>query len=500
MDRWQFLIGFQQLEAAPRCPDWGTKLQDFCEAFWTWLDNHVADSQIVDRFITLLRQPACFELAQLVIPELRDHQDLRLDNQHKRRILDMISDMCIEATRLESLTQADFDEPFYAAEKKLHAESELVRKQNINHSGVGSDSVALSSSIRPLRSLAITSSKSLTNRTVKATKFFMHSPPSSIKGAPDRLNWPSTPPDLQKPWHGRHRLPERLHRGLMSPVQPRLDLPPMSAKSSKRRLPSQPITESYKKTKTKGTRIKGRQASSSSPTSEVYIKSEGQGNEIGKDPDSPPLTLASILPPRRVIPYPKPTSSPADHHERTPSPARDWIPGEGMPPRRTLNFARRDERGAPHTEQKFAEAFHKADALVIDLGTVVRDLAKNLRLDSITDHSPAYVERFIYYKTAFEQASEMLQVVTGKYNRFLEAGDRYGELGKWTKDVAEDPPRGRRRHQPAQTLPEDGRISPINHKAWLTESKDPIVSPRQVTSDDETESEDGDSGHQPFSS
>ena len=112
----------------PECEDWGTKLQEVCEGFWELLeqDDQVAP-QYITAFIKILSEEKSFELARLVIPELRAEPDISSMNQYKQQIIERTQSIHATVATMQTNTQAQFDESLYREEKEALAEAELYR-------------------------------------------------------------------------------------------------------------------------------------------------------------------------------------------------------------------------------------------------------------------------------------------------------------------------------------------------------------------------------------
>jgi hypothetical protein len=121
---------FQEIVHREKCDDWGAKLQDLCETFWTLLDN---DNDIaptyMDLFVDILLRESNFALARLVIPEFRNQLGESLENYHKQQIMERTMHIRAKLTIVETTNQADFDkdQPLYRAEKDIFAEAEMYR-------------------------------------------------------------------------------------------------------------------------------------------------------------------------------------------------------------------------------------------------------------------------------------------------------------------------------------------------------------------------------------
>lgn len=111
----------------PECEDWGTKVQELCREFWKLFerDEHVS-RQHVQALIEILSEEKAFELARLVIPDLRGESGTT-DNEYKRQVIDSTRAMSAELTSTQTSTQSQYDDPSYQEEKETLADAELYR-------------------------------------------------------------------------------------------------------------------------------------------------------------------------------------------------------------------------------------------------------------------------------------------------------------------------------------------------------------------------------------
>lgn len=113
-------------EAKNHNVSWSSQLQNVCEATWSLLDQDVhhrscqqLEPELVDAFVHLLSGTDAYELAKLVIPELRPGVASQL-NESRRRVLDGTGHM-----RARALPPPE--DPLYRSEKEIFAQAELFR-------------------------------------------------------------------------------------------------------------------------------------------------------------------------------------------------------------------------------------------------------------------------------------------------------------------------------------------------------------------------------------
>lgn len=118
----------EEIRTPGGCEDWAARLQELCEEFWALLehDGHVSQ-QHVTAFIQVLSNKEGFELARLIIPDLRDDPAVPHENHHKQNIIDRTRPIRAEVTAKQSCVQREFDQPLYQEEKHIFAEAELYR-------------------------------------------------------------------------------------------------------------------------------------------------------------------------------------------------------------------------------------------------------------------------------------------------------------------------------------------------------------------------------------
>jgi hypothetical protein len=131
---------FQSLKMTQKEPGWGTTWQLACEAFWDGLSHDLntipANS---DTFVDLLADNERFQLARMVIKQLRDPHIPATAEQ--RNILERVNDKITGVIAKESITQAYFDDDAYAFEKRIISESEMHRARvYLNDAGPYNDS------------------------------------------------------------------------------------------------------------------------------------------------------------------------------------------------------------------------------------------------------------------------------------------------------------------------------------------------------------------------
>lgn len=125
----QISASFQDLSISDRSGDWGAKLENACEKFWTMLGDEktTIGPDMIDAFLDLLKDEAAFALAKLVIPELRYGDASRVENKNKQHIMERTSYMRTSAIQNEAGDQSGFDTALYRFEKDTFAEAQLYR-------------------------------------------------------------------------------------------------------------------------------------------------------------------------------------------------------------------------------------------------------------------------------------------------------------------------------------------------------------------------------------
>ncbi|XP_014555208.1 hypothetical protein COCVIDRAFT_103029 [Bipolaris victoriae FI3] len=120
---------YQDLISSPPGATWSTKLQNYCEIFWTRVEREpIPPPDLVDEFIKLLRNDDNLLLARLVIPDLRIAIEPP-DNPIKLKILGHIDPNRSSIRLLGARTQQyDTEEhTHFLEERQLLLEAELYR-------------------------------------------------------------------------------------------------------------------------------------------------------------------------------------------------------------------------------------------------------------------------------------------------------------------------------------------------------------------------------------
>jgi hypothetical protein len=134
----------RDLAEIPRCDDWGAKLQWACETLWNVLGtdrDYPNSSVMIDQLISLLNNPDAMEIARLVIPELRTHANVKLNDPSKQKIIDGTMERRSTLTKIETTKQDDFDDPLYKAEKQSFSEAEMYRASLLLYGSAAFDEV-----------------------------------------------------------------------------------------------------------------------------------------------------------------------------------------------------------------------------------------------------------------------------------------------------------------------------------------------------------------------
>lgn len=101
---------------------WSSKVLNLCEDVWSLLgqDPHQSDN-LIDPFVHFLSQSDVYELAKLVVPELRPATATELSKSQNRVL------HCTGHMRARTLDLTSVNESLYLSEKKTFAEAELYR-------------------------------------------------------------------------------------------------------------------------------------------------------------------------------------------------------------------------------------------------------------------------------------------------------------------------------------------------------------------------------------
>lgn len=130
----EMLSVLKSLQRRPKIQGWALKLQVVSEQVWTSLQTDEASSDLIALFCDVLHCEDSFDIARLVVPELRGHLD-RPTSLSQQRVLDLTADLRNDRVLREKTTQASFDDAEYCEEKDVLLDAEITRASLLLHSG-----------------------------------------------------------------------------------------------------------------------------------------------------------------------------------------------------------------------------------------------------------------------------------------------------------------------------------------------------------------------------
>lgn len=123
------------LQQRPKCEGWGSRVQSLCETIWTALDRSdvTITNAVLNAFCTLLRAEDSFQLARLVIPELRTSGTTQDAGEQKRYVLVELEQLRTTFAGRDGTSPESFYDDYYREEKNIYMDSELYRARIFLH-------------------------------------------------------------------------------------------------------------------------------------------------------------------------------------------------------------------------------------------------------------------------------------------------------------------------------------------------------------------------------
>lgn len=114
--------------------NWRAKWLRVCELLWKAMSTSTdIPAAYETTFIRLLKDDDRFALARLVIPEFRTAEGLEMLTAQQAKVMEAISDLQLRTSQEQNTSQADFDDPVYAAEKRILLDAEMHRARVLLH-------------------------------------------------------------------------------------------------------------------------------------------------------------------------------------------------------------------------------------------------------------------------------------------------------------------------------------------------------------------------------